>query len=126
MKVEKNGLEWAVFATSLVLVVVILAALLVDAAGSGRQPPVLVVRLEAPERVGGMFRVPLEVENRGDTTAEQCTVEVVLRAGAEVVERAEVEFAFVPRGSSRRGWVTLRHDPACCELLARPLGFRAP
>jgi uncharacterized protein (TIGR02588 family) len=115
-----------VFAASLALVATILAALVFDAAGSGRQPPALVVKLGRPERAGATFRVPVLVENRGDTTAEQGTVEVLLQSGTRVVERAEVGFAFVPRGSSRRGWVTFRQDPACCELLARPLGFREP
>ena len=126
MRRAKNVLEWTVFAASLALVAAVLTALLIDAVRSGEAPPDLVVRLGAARRAGGTFHGPIAVHNRGDATAEGVGVEVVLAVGGREVERAEVNFAHVPRHSSRRGWVAFRHDPACCELVARPVGFQAP
>ena len=126
MRVEKNPLEWAVFGVGLLLPAGVIGGLVLDAVRGGDAAPALAIALGEPQHVTGVFRVPVQVENVGDTTAESVTVEVALRASGREVERAEIAFAFVPRGSSRHGWVTFRNDPRCCELMARPLGFEAP
>lgn len=126
MKVEKNALEWAVFVVSLALLAAVVAGLVVDASRGGADAPQLEVHLGAAERLGPHFRLPLVVENRGGATAQAAVVEVTLQAGGREVERAELSFAFLPRRSTRRGWVVFRHDPSCCEVVARPLGFETP
>lgn len=126
MKVEKNPLEWTVFGVGVVLLAGVVGGLVLDAVRGGDAPPSLAIELGAPQAAGGVFRVPVQVENVGDATAESATVEVALRAAGREVERAEIGFAFVPRGSTRHGWVAFRTDPRCCELVARPLGFESP
>ena len=119
MKPKKNTLEWAVFAASAILVAAVAAVLVVSGARSAHTPPTLAIELGAAERDGDAFRIPIKVRNTGDETAEQARIEVELTAGSEIVERAELTFAFIPKRSAREGWVELHRDPRCCTLATR-------
>jgi uncharacterized protein (TIGR02588 family) len=124
---EKNWLEWAVFGVSLALVMGTLAYLAYDALTLGDTPPRIEVRLGAPERAAGHFIVPVAVTNRGDQTAEGVHIEVVLERGAREEERSDFEIAFLPRGSTREGWVVFQSDPAAADATtARVLGYEKP
>ena len=123
---QKNWLEWSVFAVSLLLVVGVFAYLVYDAATLGDRPPSIEVQLGAPEQRADAYAVPVSVTNQGDQTAEGVIVEVVLERGAEQ-EQAQFEIAFVPRGSTRNGWVTFQTDPRSADqVTGRVLGFELP
>lgn len=122
---EKHPLEWLVFAVSLVLVLGTLGYLVYDAARGGEEPPDLVVELGAARRGSQGFRVPVTVRNRGDETAENAHIEVVLTSPGRPPETAGLDIAFVPRGSTRRGWVTFSADPTG-RLTGRVLGYEKP
>ncbi len=119
MKPQKNPLEWLVFAASAILVAGVAAVLIVSGARSAHAPPALVIESGPAERNGDAYRVPITVRNTGDETAEHARIEVELTRGAEVVERAELTFAFIPKRSAREGWVELHRDPSCCTLATR-------
>lgn len=119
MKPQKNALEWAVFAVSAILVAAVAAVLIVSGARSAHTPPSLVIESGAVEKDGDAYRVPIKVRNTGDETAEQARIEVELTANGEIVERAELTFAFIPKRSSREGWVELHRDPRCCTIATR-------
>ena len=123
----KNWLEWSVFAISLAIIVGIIGYLAYAALTTENRPPDLRV-LVGPAVPGSAntHRLPLVVENFGDQTAEQVTIEVVLREGGRDVERAEMQIAFLPRLSKREGWVVLTRDPRCCSIEARPVGYGKP
>lgn len=125
-KVEKNPLEWAVFAVSLVVVLATLGYLIYDAATAREAKPDLRVELGRPEPLSGGFAVPVTVHNRGDETAEGVRVEVVLETPGKPPERAELDIAFIPRQSKREGWITLRSDPAKGRLTGRAMGYEKP
>jgi len=126
-RVEKNWLEWVVFGVGLVLVVSTLAYLVYDGATSADAPPDIEVRLGEPQRGGPGFLVPVTVVNRGGETAGGVTVEVVLEgAGSPEPERGEFTLAFLPRRSTREGWVSFRSDPRTGKLTARALGYEKP
>jgi uncharacterized protein (TIGR02588 family) len=123
---QKNWLEWSVFAVSLLLVAGAIAYLAYDAAMLGDQPPIIEVRLGAPEQRANAYAIPVSVTNQGDQTAEGVVVEVVLERGAEQ-EQAQFEIAFVPRGSTRNGWVTFQSDPhSADQVTGHVLGFELP
>jgi uncharacterized protein (TIGR02588 family) len=126
MKAEKNALEWTVFAISLLLIAAVVGALILEAARSHDTPPVLRIHTGVATEALGSWRVPVEVVNEGDTTAEQTHIEVTLEEAGREVERAELTIAFIPRKSKREGWVTFRRDPRCCEVVARATGFENP
>lgn len=126
-KLEKNWLEWIVFAISLVLVVSMLGYLVYDGAVLGDAPPTIEFQLGTPQSRSSRFLVPVSVTNRGDETAESVHIEVVLESGGQEQESAEFEIAFLPRHSTREGWVTFQTDPRSVEeMKARVLGFEKP
>jgi len=124
-KPEKNWLEWTVFWAGLALLCTVAGYLVYAAATAGQSPPLLTLSLGAPRDVPGGFAVPVTVRNGGDITAESVTIEVRDGAGPDS-ERGEVVLAFVPHGSTRRGWVTFLRRPAPERLRARVLGYEEP
>lgn len=125
-KLQKNWLEWIVFAIGLVLVVFTLAYLIYAGATFGEAPPRLEVRLGTVQESTSNFIVPVTVINHGDETAAGVHIEVVMESGDEEKERGEIEIAFVPRHSKREGWVTFAQDPRTAQLKARVLGYEKP
>lgn len=124
---EKNWLEWIVFAVSLVLVVATLGYLVYDGATTGNTPPSIEFELGKPQLQADHFIVPVSVTNRGDETAEGVHIEVVLENGGQEQESAEFEIAFLPRLSTREGWVTFETDPRTVDgMNARVLGYEKP
>ena len=126
MNVRKNPLEWSVFAVALAIVAGCVAVLVSAIVRTGDAPPDLVVSMGTPQRVSSGFLVPVHVKNAGDETATQVLVALALEAGEQELERAEVTIAFVPRRSVREAMVVFQHDPACCRIVVRSLGFEAP
>lgn len=126
MKVQKNWLEWSVFAVSLAITLAVLAVLVVSEIRSREEPADIRVYVGAPVRGASGHRLPVVVRNEGDQTAEQVHVEVVLRRGESEEERGSLTIAFVPRRSERRGWVSFRSDPRCCAVDARAVGYEEP
>jgi uncharacterized protein (TIGR02588 family) len=126
MSKRRLGLEWLVSGISAAILLFVVGVLVRSAVTTDRRPPELEVHLGRAEAAGGLYRLPVEVHNRGDVTAVGAHVEVVLRRAGAEVERAEVVLSFVPRRSTRSGWAVFRQDPACCQVTARPVGFEAP
>ncbi len=126
-QLEKNWLEWIVFAISLVLVVGTLGYLIYDGANTGSSPPSFAFQLGQPQPQQNYFVVPVSVTNQGDETAEGVLVEVTLENNGTEQETAEFEIAFLPRQSTREGWVTFKTDPRTVEQIsARVMGFEKP
>lgn len=127
MNVEKNWLEWLVFAIGLALIVPIVAYLAYDAATLGHEPPVVEVQVGAAEARGNVYMIPVTLENLGDRTAESVVVEISLLEGDEELETAELTVDFLPRQSTRSGWVTFTIDPETVDdIEAHVLGFQEP
>ncbi len=127
-KIQKNWLEWVVFAISLVLVIITLGYLVYDGATFSETPPNIELELgKAQAQAADRFIVPVNAINRGDTTAEGVQIEVTLNSGGKEQENAQFEIAFLPRHSTREGWVTFTTDPRTVEQIkARVLGLEKP
>ena len=123
---HKNRLEWSVFAGSAIVVVAVLAYLGWCAIHDRDTPPDLRIFTGTPIASTNSYRVPVVVRNDGESTAESVHIEVLLLRGAEEIERADLELPFVPRQSEREGWVTFHHDPRCCTLQSRAVGYETP
>jgi uncharacterized protein (TIGR02588 family) len=126
MKIEKNAIEWSVFAVSALIVGACLGALVVMIAREGNAPPSIVVSVGPAERNEAGYLVPVRARNDGDETAEEVRVEVTLESGGREVEKGELTVAFVPRHSEREGFVVFGRDPACCRIRARAISFERP
>jgi uncharacterized protein (TIGR02588 family) len=125
-KPAKNWLEWTVFGVGLVLVLATLGFLIRESLTASGGPPEVVARLGSPRASAGGFMVPVEVANVGKGTAEDVKVTVVLELPRSEPEEAELDIAFLPRGSRRDGWVTFRSDPAGGTLRLGPVAFEVP
>ena len=125
-RLEKNALEWVVFAISLAVVLGTLGLLVHDMVRGEDSPPDLSVELGQPQRRAGGWAVPVTVRNRGGETAEGARIEVLLELPGGRSERAEFDAAFVPSRSRRQGWVVFRHPPASGRLSARVGGYEKP
>lgn len=127
MRLQKNWLEWLVFALSLVLVLCALGYLVYDGATSAKTPANIQLELGKPQPQANHFMIPVSVTNRGDTTAETVQIEVTLENSGQEQENAQLEIALLPRHSKREGWVTFQTDPRTVEeTKARVLGFEQP
>ena len=125
-RLEKNALEWSVFAVALLLVLATVGYLVREALTTQVDaPPDLVVTLGQPTRTAGGHRVPVQVENRGGETAEQVQVTVSLE-GSEGSEDAALMIPYLPRESRRSGWVTFQGDPGAGVLRVEGVAYQAP
>ncbi len=120
-KLEKNRLEWAVFAVSLLMVTALLGFLSYRAVTVNGRPPEISITLGPAEQRGGQYYVPVTLENRSDRTVEAVHVEVRMAD-----ETAELDVPFLPHRSKRHGEVTFSRKPAGPELQARVLGYYLP
>ncbi|HEX8550565.1 MAG TPA: hypothetical protein VF681_03310 [Abditibacteriaceae bacterium] len=120
MKIEKNALEWSVFALSFALLVGTIGFLVLDARRTGDGAPLLEATTGRATQWQDQWLVPVRIVNRGETVAEEVAVEV--KSGEE---SGELAFAFVPRGSSREGFVSFSKEPQG-QLKARVRGYETP
>ena len=126
-KLEKNWFEWIVFGVGLTLVVATLAYLAYDAATLSDAPPSIEIRLGDVQQRPHNFIIPVTLINHGDLTAEGVQIEVVLESNNEEKERGEFAVAFLPRRSTREGWVAFQTDPRTAgKITARVVGFEKP
>ncbi len=126
-KLEKNWVEWIVFGVGLALVVSTLSYLAYDALTMSDAPPSIEVRVGEPQQRPHNFVVPVTIINHGDQTAEGVQIEVVLESNNEEKERGEFALAFLPRRSTREGWVSFQTDPRTVERVkARVMGYEKP
>lgn len=125
MKVEKNWLEWTVFAVSLLILLGFAVSLGYMVLGSGDRPAEIVVELSEPRRSPAGFSVPVRVHNRGDRTAEEVRVVVTLDDDRSSEER-ELTFPLLPRRSMREGVVVFARNPRCCRLSGSASSHQEP
>jgi uncharacterized protein (TIGR02588 family) len=126
-KLQKNWLEWIIFIIGLILVTGTLGYLIYDAATVSESPPKIEFQIGSSQAQSEHFIVPISVTNSGDQTAEDVQIEVVLETGETEPERAQFQIAFLPRRSTRSGWVTFKAAPRNAKQIeARALGFEKP
>lgn len=125
-QLEKNWLEWSVFAVALVLVLATFGYLIFEAVTTDDTPPDVLVTLGPPRPGSGGFMVPVEATNRGGRPAEDLRIAVRLERAGDATEESVLLFPYLPRESTRQGWVTFRTDPRSGTLRVSGVGFQSP
>ena len=120
---KKNALEWAVFAASLVAIVVCIGVLAYEQWANKGAPPRLTATVAGVVEQPAGYGVEILIQNGGDRTAENVQLEVTIEG---TPDRAEAVVAYVPYRSQRRAWLVLPTDPRSRRLLVRVLGFEEP
>ncbi len=123
--VEKNVLEWTVFAVGLILVLATVGYLVREAISGASSAPQVVVHLGSPEQVTEGFQVPVTVVNQGDQSLEGVSVKVIRVAGTER-EEGVLNIAFLPRDSRHEAWITFRGKPGDGQVQVGPVTYASP
>jgi uncharacterized protein (TIGR02588 family) len=124
-RLDKNLLEWWVFGVALILVLATFGYLVRESLTEDQGPPDIVVTLGEPRAGAGGHMVPLTAENKGSETAEEVRVTVRLERGG-TSEEAVLVLAYLPRGSTRTGWVNFRADPREGSLRVSGVAYQSP
>jgi len=106
-------MEWVLAGLSGVLLLAVVGYLGYEGLAHPDGPPQVVVRAGEPRPAAGGFLVEFTARNDGRTTA--ANVQVIGELGTPpdgIVERSEAVLDYVPKGSSRKGWLSFRRDPA--------------
>lgn len=124
---KKNWLEWSVFALSIVLVLGVLGYLVYQAYNHKASTPDLYVQIWSEPSANAPNRYHILLENKGGTTAEEVTVELVLMKDGEEMEKAQLQIPFAPQESKREGWVNFTKDPAKADTVSsRVVSYKKP
>jgi len=121
---NKNRLEWTVFAISVALILMVAGLLLYEQVTNLNRPANLTIVVGDPVAMAQGYAVAVDVRNGGDMSAED--VHVSVTAGGAEAQESDVTFPYVPYRSARRGWVMFSRNPGTARLEARVLGYREP
>ncbi len=119
--------EWVIGGISAILVITLVAYLAYRGLTADGRAPEFAVSVGAIERVGQRFHVKVSVNNPGDATAAGVIVRASLGEDGDVIETGEIEFDYLPAGSTRRGAFVFAQDPAAPrELELSIMGYTEP
>jgi len=125
--VQKNALEWSVFAVSGLVLLFVFGYLGYHAWTSEGEPADIDIQLGESRPQDGRYVLPLTLRNRGGQSVQDVEVEVNLLAGGVTTETAAITMPFLPRQSARGGWIVFDSDPAQAEEIeALIVGYVAP
>lgn len=111
--IEKNKLEWFVFGCSMVLVLFIVGYLVYQGFQPNIATPQLSLKSKPDPTKNDKYRWHITVSNSGSETAEDVRVEAISLQANATQEKSELMISFVPKGSSREGWIIFSQPPAC-------------
>lgn len=124
---NKNLLEWMVFAVSLLLVTGTLGYIGYQMyTGSDGPPEIEVTTVQKPSD-SAPNRYHVRLDNRGGSTAESVLIEFRLQREDSVLEKAELQLQYLPKASTREGWIIFSTRPTDEDtVLARIVSFKNP
>lgn len=88
--------------------------------------PVITLSVEDVVHDGRRWHARIRAENTGGATGARVRVVGHLVSGTTVLETAEVEFDYLPAGSTLRGGLYFDRDASAHELRLRVLGYVEP
>jgi uncharacterized protein (TIGR02588 family) len=122
---ERRGpAEWVTLAVSLLVVAVVVGLIVREIPGSKRPPAPVAVAGRVEER-GDRFVVPVEVENRGQRTAENVQVQATVTIDGEDVT-ADQTVDFLAGGETESMEFVFTDDPADGDLTVEVTGYLVP
>ena len=126
-KEKKNGLEWAVFAISLLLLLGVFVYLGYHTFHYQHTPPDLEVELKPAPSPYAPYRYHVILHNRGGSTAEQVELEFLMKKADSVLDKAHLSIPWAPQSAKREGWVIFHTAPSKADtILAHVLGYKKP
>ena len=124
---QKNKLEWIVFAISSLLLLALIGYLCYDAFTHKISTPDLKVSYSKDPSQHNPNRFKIQLENLGGETAEDIIIEASLLQADSVVEKSELHFPFSPKQSKTEGWVNFSVNPVQADsLFVRVTSYKKP
>lgn len=127
MKEEKNWLEWTVFGFSLLITLSLLTYLVYISFKTTTSDPELEVNFKPVKNPRDNNAYQVTLYNKGNSTAEDVKVKVVIWKDGKEEESAEIQFPFSPKKSSKDGWLSLANDTLKADsVTSRVMGYIKP
>ena len=124
---KKNILEWIIFSLSLLLICGIFGYLIYQSVIYEPGSPDLVVTFKSDPSPNSPYRYHLSVENKGQETAEEVNIELVLEKDGQELEMATLQIPYAPKKSIREGWLNFSKNPATADTLySRVVSYKKP
>ena len=124
---KKNILEWSVFTLSLLLVTALLAFLIYETITYKPSTPDLVIEYKHDPSQNAPHRYHVTIINKGQETAEEVQIELILEKDGRELEKAGMQIPFAPQESKREGWVSFSKDPSKADTLySRVVSYKRP
>jgi uncharacterized protein (TIGR02588 family) len=120
--------EWTSLGISLAIVLTLVGLVAYQHFVGATRPPAIEVRplLDAVRRVDGQYYVPIEITNRGDLTAQDVRVQIVLGSEQRRGESATLAVDFLAGGATAHATVIFGEDPAQRGLTVGSTSFLGP
>lgn len=118
---KRSKLEIVVTIISIIMVSFVAGVLIYQIITRESSPPDLIVTLGIPEVASQNYRVPVVVQNQGNTTAKM--VKVKISKDDDSKESVLLEFDYIPADSEVSGWVSFDEKPNQNELKAMVIGY---
>jgi uncharacterized protein (TIGR02588 family) len=84
-----------------------------------------VPQMDAVQQVSGTFILPVEVENPGERTLRDLSVELTYTPpGAQEPQKAEAKIDYLGEGARQRVYFYLDHDPRQVPVQVRPVHYQ--
>lgn len=119
---QARALEWGLGVISGSLVIALLAYLAIQGIRT-QAPPSFRLAVQHVERLGAAYRVAVEVENLGDSTAAEVAVRGEIAGGEP--ETSETVLDFLPPRSTRETVLLFARDPGA-KLTLSVRGYNQP
>ena len=125
---SRSAVEWVTFAISAAILLALIGLVIVQQGVRGDLPAVIEVQpqLQAVQRVGESYYLPVAVTNQGDKTAGDVRVEVSLVDGQGGRESSQFQIDFLAGGATRLGTAVFRGDPSHGNVRADVVSFVHP
>lgn len=126
---ERTVPAMVTFGISLAIVLGLVVLVSYQYLSRGSDPAIVEVtpQLDAVQRAGDAYYLPVEIKNRGGRTAADLRVQVTLRSDqGQQAEPAELLILFLPAGGTARGTVVFHEQPSQERLRAAVVSFLEP
>jgi uncharacterized protein (TIGR02588 family) len=115
---ERTAAEWITLGVSVLIVLALAGLVIYQELARGTEPPVIEVmpRLGETRHEGDAYYVPIDVTNKGETTAEDIEVQLSLEAGEGQPEVAAFTLKFLAGAETESQTVVFQNDPSKGKL----------
>jgi len=115
---KRTAAEWVTLSLSVLIVLALAGLVIYQQMVRGTEPPSIEVmpKLEEMRQEGDAYYVPIEVTNKGETTAEDIEVQLSLDTGEGQPETAAFTLKFLAGAESESQTVVFQSDPSKGKL----------